>query len=120
MRYFKKEEAEALIPKLEEIFAQAAAIMARGEDKARKAERLKDAVAQEIARAQLRGLAVEVEGLLGKIADLGAVPKGLSPALVDFPARVEGKEAYLCWKLGEKTITHWHGLEEGFAGRRPL
>jgi hypothetical protein len=44
----------------------------------------------------------------------------LDRGLVDFPARVDGREVYLCWQLDEPEITHWHGLESGFAGRRPL
>jgi hypothetical protein len=31
---------------------------------------------------------------------------------------VEGKTVLLCWKMGEKSITHWHGTDEGFAGRK--
>lgn len=124
MRYFSKSEAEALIPRLESVFAEIAALMARGEAKAQAAGELessgRDPVGLEIEKAQLRGMASEVEAKLASIVELGASPKGLSPALVDFPARIEGREAYLCWKLGEKAITHWHGLEEGFGGRRPL
>ena len=40
--------------------------------------------------------------------------------LLDFPCEVEGQIILLCWKLGEKSITHWHGLQEGFAGRKPI
>ena len=57
---------------------------------------------------------------LQSIVELGALPKGVEPALVDFPAVVEGREGYLCWRLGEKRITHWHGIDEGFSGRKPL
>ncbi|MGH9355093.1 MAG: DUF2203 family protein [Terriglobia bacterium] len=32
----------------------------------------------------------------------------------------DGREVYLCWKLGEPGIEYWHGVEEGFAGRKPL
>ncbi len=39
---------------------------------------------------------------------------------MDFPAVREGEPVYLCWQLGEAGVAHWHGLEEGFAGRRPL
>lgn len=124
MKYFSKKEAEALIPKLESVFAEIAAIMARGEAKAAKAGELessgRDPVGLEIEKSQLRGMASEVESKLASIVELGAAPKGISPALVDFPARIEGREACLCWKLGEKSITHWHGLEEGFTGRKPL
>ena len=54
------------------------------------------------------------------IHELGAVVKDLDDGLVDFPARVEGEEAFLCWRLGEEEIGYWHGLDEGFAGRKPL
>ena len=46
--------------------------------------------------------------------------KDVGEGLVDFPTRREGEEVLLCWKLGEGEITHWHGLEEGFPGRKPL
>ena len=52
--------------------------------------------------------------------DLGAVPKGLEPALVDFPATVAEKDAFLCWKYGEKNITAYHCVEGGFSSRQPL
>jgi hypothetical protein len=40
--------------------------------------------------------------------------------LLDFPCIVDGKVVLLCWKLGEETITHWHGTDEGFTGRKPI
>ena len=40
--------------------------------------------------------------------------------LVDFPAWRHGHEVYLCWRLGEPDVAHWHELDAGFAGRRPL
>jgi hypothetical protein len=46
--------------------------------------------------------------------------KDLAIGLLDFPCQVDGRTVLLCWKLGEKQITHWHGLEEGFAGRKPV
>ncbi len=55
-----------------------------------------------------------------KIVELGALPKGVSPALVDFPSRIDGREAYLCWKLGEKRVSHYHHVDEGFSTRKPL
>jgi hypothetical protein len=54
------------------------------------------------------------------IHELGAVVKDPDEGLVDFPARIDGREAYLCWKLGEDAIEYWHGIDEGFAGRKPL
>jgi hypothetical protein len=40
--------------------------------------------------------------------------------LIDFPTRRDGEPAFLCWRLGEERIGHWHGPDSGFAGRRPL
>ena len=50
----------------------------------------------------------------------GAIVKDIDEGLVDFPAVREGAEILLCWRLGEDEVAHWHGLEEGFAGRKQL
>ena len=50
----------------------------------------------------------------------GAQIKSLEEGLLDFPSRRDGEEILLCWKLGEDDIRYWHGVDEGFAGRRPL
>jgi hypothetical protein len=124
VRYFTPKEAEALIPELEKIYKTIGEIVARAEVKAQKARRLEesgsDAAALAIERSQLQFLAGSANELLKKIVDLGAEPKGLAPALVDFPHRLGGRDVYLCWKLGDKKITHYHGMDEGFAGRRRL
>jgi hypothetical protein len=51
---------------------------------------------------------------------LGVLVKDLDTGLVDFPALNEGEEVLLCWQLGEDEVAHWHGVDEGFAGRKPL
>ena len=51
---------------------------------------------------------------------LGVLVKDLDTGLLDFPALHEGEEVLLCWQLGEDEVAHWHGLDEGFAGRKPL
>ena len=50
----------------------------------------------------------------------GAQIKSLEEGLLDFRSRREGEEILLCWKLGEGDIEHWHGVDEGFAGRKPI
>jgi hypothetical protein len=50
----------------------------------------------------------------------GAQIKSLEEGLLDFPSRRDGELVLLCWKLGEGEIEYWHGLDEGFAGRKPL
>jgi hypothetical protein len=51
---------------------------------------------------------------------LDIVVRDLERGLVDFPAVIDGREVYLCWLLDEPQVTHWHGVESGFAGRKPL
>ena len=50
----------------------------------------------------------------------GAQIKSLEEGLLDFPSLREDEEVLLCWKLGEDEIAYWHGVDEGFAGRKPL
>jgi len=61
-----------------------------------------------------------VKDALGEIDSIGVQVKDLGIGLLDFPCEVEGQIILLCWKLGEKSITHWHGVQEGFAGRKPI
>jgi hypothetical protein len=82
----------------------------RGSGQAELAE-LDRAIGQELA-----GVARCVNG----IHELGAVVKDLDSGLVDFPARRGHEEVLLCWQLGEDRVEFWHGVEEGYAGRKPL
>jgi len=45
---------------------------------------------------------------------------GLEYGLLDFPTTLDGRLVYLCWKRGEPQVGHWHEIDGGFAGRRPL
>jgi hypothetical protein len=62
----------------------------------------------------------KVKDALAEIDASGVQVKDLDMGLLDFPCQVEGHTVLLCWKLGEKGITHWHGTSEGFAGRKPI
>jgi hypothetical protein len=54
------------------------------------------------------------------LEDLGCVLKDMSTGLIDFPAVRLGTRVWLCWKLGEEKVNFWHGLHEGFAGRKSV
>ena len=54
------------------------------------------------------------------VNDAGVQIKSLEEGLLDFPARRHDEDVLLCWKLGEDEIGYWHGVDEGFAGRKPL
>jgi hypothetical protein len=57
---------------------------------------------------------------VAEIDATGVQVKDLDVGLLDFPCVVGEEVILLCWKLGEKKITHWHGIQEGFAGRKPI
>jgi len=46
--------------------------------------------------------------------------KDLDSGLLDFPCRINGEVVLLCWRMGERTIEHWHTIEAGFQGRQPV
>ena len=61
-----------------------------------------------------------VQELIERLEGWEVELKDISTGLVDFPTTMEDKEAYLCWRLGEPEVGHWHFKEDGFRGRRPL
>jgi hypothetical protein len=72
-------------------------------------------VAEEVAQ--------EVDGIaecVRLISEAGVQVKDVDEGLLDFPARRGDEDVLLCWKVGEPEVAFWHGLEEGFAGRKPL
>ncbi len=71
-------------------------------------------------KAQREKTLQRVKDAMAEIDAIGVQVKDLDIGLLDFPCEVDGQIILLCWKLGEKAITHWHGVTEGFAGRKPV
>ena len=130
-RTFTLEEAQSLLPVLESLLRTAI-------DGKKLIEEV-DAEFQDVARQVIinggtylnilplarrkaeREKAVQhVKDSLAEIDAIGVQVKDLDIGLLDFPCQVDGSTVLLCWKLGEKGITHWHGMSEGFAGRKPI
>jgi len=124
MTYFTVQEAERLIPELEELFEALIRVRGQVDEKHALVKKLEAGKSKPedlaLARGQLEYLVGNLKDGLSKVEELGAIPKGLDPCLVDFPSRLKGQEVYLCWKLGEKKISSYHGTQEGFAARKPL
>jgi len=130
-RYFKPGDVRALIPALTEIME---GVMAANEGAAEARESLRaeqqritfsgggvlDADRWRAARGRLQSLTARIETALEEIGRLGGVTKDLGLGLVDFPHLRDGRVVNLCWKYGERDIGFWHGLDEGFAARKPL
>lgn len=72
------------------------------------------------AKQAAERLTAQIRQGIQAIQALGCVVKDLEMGLVDFPAFRDGREIYLCYRLGEGRITFWHGVDEGYAGRKPL
>lgn len=121
-RHFTAEQANALLPKLTELLEQ----LREARDQ------LTDSEAHELlsdsapgngggeAATQVGVAFLEVRRLLATLEESGIVLRDLERGLVDFPAMVEGREAYLCWELGEEEVAFWHELSSGYGGRKPL
>ena len=62
----------------------------------------------------------EFTELVADIDAEGIVLRDLDPGIADFPAKVRGVPVYLCWRSGERSIAFWHGIRDGFAGRKPI
>ena len=130
-RYFTPADVERLIPELTRIMndvmtAHTEATRARERLQAEK-QRLSLAGGGLLDRAAWRADTEIVEQRvrrvragLDKVVRLGGVPKDLGLGLVDFPHLRDGAEVNLCWKRGEREVRHWHGVDEGYAARKPL
>lgn len=130
-RTFSLDEAQVLLPVLESLLRRSI----EGKHLVEKIEAEFQEVSQRIflgggIRVDIAHLAVRkaekektlqrVRDALAEIDSTGVQVKDLDIGLLDFPCRVNDQIILLCWKLGEKAITHWHGLEEGFKGRKPI
>jgi len=62
----------------------------------------------------------EIVRLIHRIEGFGCIVKDIDLGLLDFPSVRDGEEIYLCWKLGEAKVSHWHGIDEGFPLRKPV
>ena len=62
----------------------------------------------------------QLQEFLGELGAVGAELKDFETGLIDFVGRHDGRDVHLCWKLGEDLIAHWHELDAGFAGRKPV
>jgi len=67
---------------------------------------------------EFNGLVAELEECVDRLSELGVQVKDVASGLLDFPSRRDGADVLLCWRVGEESVEWWHGLEDGFAGRR--
>ena len=130
-RYFSPRDVEALIPELAEIMGDVKAAQAEAAAVRERLHAEQERIAMtgggvidhglwKQGREDLERVGRRIQSRLEDIAGLGGVVKDLALGLVDFPHLRDGEVVNLCWKHGETAIEYWHGLDEGFAKRKPL
>ena len=128
---FTLAEAERLVPQIEPLLRSAIELKTEysqaehdlNEVRARAATMggvVMDRQRVESAKKRRDTSAGRLRAILEEIGEMGCLVKDLDTGLIDFPTFFRGAEVYLCWRLGEPAIQFWHGVEEGFRGRKPI
>jgi hypothetical protein len=126
-------QAKALLPQVRPLLEQLQALQHSIRQTAVKLEELNrkltagnghpaQSLKQQIEQASQHQLQLleAYQSVLKRLEELDCHLKDPNTGLVDFLSERKGQLVFLCWKLGEDTIRHWHTLEDGFAGRQPL
>ncbi len=130
-RTFTLEEAQLLLPALQSLLRRAVTEKQQIETNTKEFQQLAghvfasggcelDVVALSRRRAERDKAVQHLKDAVEEITALGVQVKDLDMGLLDFPCVVDGETILLCWKLGEERISYWHGLEEGYKGRKPI
>ncbi|MCC6417408.1 MAG: DUF2203 domain-containing protein [Gemmataceae bacterium] len=130
-KYFTVAEANATLPLLRSILrdiTELARDLSERHDRLARVEsspppgKVRDAYQEELheIRAEYERGKERMEELIRELYGLGVELKDPYTGLVDFPCVLDGHEVYLCWRLGEPEVSHWHELDAGFAGRQKL
>lgn len=130
-RYFTVPQAERLLPEVERhlrdaLFHRAEALKAH-QQLEETSEKIRMAGGMQVnpsrlaaVKSQLDTSASAFKDAVEQVERTGALIKDLDIGLIDFISRFRDADVCLCWKLGESGIRFWHGLEEGFRGRKPI
>jgi hypothetical protein len=129
---FTPEEANSLLPELKLELLHLQVLTRQYESQYRELQRTKaehrlsdnspeneeDPFFEEESRLEF--MRIEVDLLMANFERKGVLLKMIHPGLIDFPAVIQGESVLICWREGEEHITHYHGWDDGFVGRRPL
>jgi hypothetical protein len=125
-KYFTVDQANAMLPLLRLILRDITGLAQTLREQHRRLARLQQQPSSG-SDAEREAAIAEVEATQEKLREhkheldqLHVELKDYLTGLVDFPARREGRDVYLCWRLGEPEVGHWHELDTGFAGRQSL
>lgn len=118
-RRFSLEQANRALPLVRRVVSD---IVLTREDATRLQSQLESANGKEHKRIQqdLDAAIDKLHTYLDELTEIGCELKDFQAGLVDFIGRHQGRDIYLCWKLGEEKVAYFHELNSGFAGRVPV
>jgi hypothetical protein len=128
---FTLREAQSLVPTVDRLLREALPLKTDFDEAERAIQSFRERAMmmggiaadrdRSLANRQKRDAVAEaLRRIIEQVQETGCLIKDLDIGLVDFPTTFRGTEVYLCWKLGESSIQYWHGVEEGFRGRKPI
>ncbi|UJF34447.1 DUF2203 domain-containing protein [Paenibacillus hexagrammi] len=130
IKYFSLQEANALIPEMDRQLQAIQALKKQFDMKYSELRRSKELHAGIqgsngedlffVQEAELEFIQIEARSLIQSFQLQGVELKDIDTGLIDFPAMIDGEEVLLCWKQGEDAIRYYHGVHDGFAGRKPI
>jgi hypothetical protein len=131
MKTFTIDEAQSLLPLLESLLKRVIeSKLAAKEVESQLAElsrRIYLAGGMRVDVAEVGRQRTEMESHLQRVREciaeidaIGVQVKDVDTGLLDFPCRMDDQIVLLCWRMGETTIEHWHTIEDGFQGRKPV
>jgi hypothetical protein len=130
-KYFTVEQANATLPLVRAIVGDISRLAHDLRERQRRMARLRDPGREgalgrdyleelEQMEADFEADRERLQGYVRELSALGVELKDYFLGLIDFLARRDGRDVYLCWRLGEGDVEHWHELDAGFAGRQKL
>lgn len=131
MKTFTLDEAQSLLPVLESLLKRAIESKRSAQEVEERLGELGrriyltggmrvDVAAVAKQRAEMEGHLQRIRESVAEIDSIGVQVKDLDTGLLDFPCKVDDQVVLLCWRMGESAIEHWHTIEDGFKGRKPL
>lgn len=131
MKTFTLDEAQSMLPVVESLLKRAIESKSAAQQVEEQLGELSrriylvggmrvDVAAVAKQRAEMEGHLQRAKESVSEIDAIGVQVKDLDTGLLDFPCKVDDQVVLLCWRLGENAIEHWHTIEDGFKGRKPV
>jgi hypothetical protein len=73
-----------------------------------------------VIRLRMQGVVDRMQAGVARLVELSITLRDIETGLIDFPALVNGRQVWLCWRLGEDQVDWWHELSTGFSGRQRI